>query len=184
MGIFKSKNPDFWMTGVLLDDNHSKIMDRTIDVKIMLSNGAEMPSGAYANPAGYDLGIFCSQPIMLEPLERHVFGTGLSLEIPEGYCAFICPKSGVTSKSGLTILNSPGVIDADYRGEIKIIVVNNGLKQVVIPNKSKIAQILFMPVMTPKFIVVKKLGTTKRNHKGLGSSLTYEENSGERLQTN
>lgn len=174
MGIAVIQKSDFWITGVLIEPINIQNMDHTIDVKIMLSNGAEIPTGAYTNPAGYDLGIFCNQPIMLEPLERHVFNTGLSIEIPDGYCAFICPKSGITSKSGVTILNSPGVIDSDYRGEIKIIVVNNGLKKVVIPNKAKIAQILFMPVMTPKFIVVKKLGTTKRNCKGLGSALLYE----------
>ena len=170
MGIDVIQKVDFWITAVL-DYQFLKLMKgNVIDVKVSLSKNAEVPSGDYNQPAGHDLSIYLNKDIVIGPLERHVLDSGVSMEIPTGYCGLICPRSGITSRTGLTILNSPGVIDSDFRGSIKVIVVNSSYDDVVIRNGVRIAQILFVPVMKPNFIIVKKLGTTKRNLKGIGSS--------------
>ena len=170
MGIADIQKVDFWITVILFCPSHHRPMEHIIDIKVSLSHKAEVPSGAYNHPAGHDLTIFLNKNLLIKPLERRILDSGVSLEIPTGYCGLLCPKSGITSRTGLTILNSPGVIDSDYRGSIKIIVVNNSYDDVVIKDGVRMAQILFVPIMTPNFIVVKKLGTTKRNHRGLGSS--------------
>ena len=108
------------------------------------------------------------QEIVMKPLERQLIPTGIFIELPEGYEAQIRPRSGLAVKQGITCLNSPGTIDADYRGEIKIILINlSGVEQIV-QHKERIAQMIIHKVEKVKWKTVEKIGKTHRNDGGFG----------------
>ena len=115
-----------------------------------------------------DLMAELKEPIFLEPLQRVLVPTGLFLEIPEGYEAQIRPRSGLAIKQGLTCLNTPGTIDADYRGEIKVILINLSNEKQIIEHGDRIAQMVFQQVFKALFVEVEELGETKRNAGGFG----------------
>jgi dUTP pyrophosphatase len=138
---------------------------KTINVKIKTIEGS-IPEYATMGSAGVDL---CSSiDCILRSKETKAINTGLFMEIPEGYEGQIRPRSGLALNNSLTILNSPGTIDSDYRGEIKIIISNFGEKDFVIKKGDRIAQMVFAPVIRAEFQKVSELNTTERNDGGFG----------------
>ena len=141
-----------------------------IQVKIKLLPGAVMPDYKTSGAAGADLCAIVERDIIINPGETVLVPTGLFIEIPEGYEAQIRPRSGLALNHGITLLNSPGTIDADYRGEVKIITTNLGKEPFVVQNGMRIAQIVFNKIYRGHFISTAELQETERNHGGFGHS--------------
>ena len=141
-----------------------------IEVKIQLRDGASLPEYQSAGSAGADLRAMVPESVVLSPGRTVLVPTGIFLEIPEGYEAQIRPRSGLAIKHGITLLNSPGTIDSDYRGEIKIIMTNFGNEDFVIENGMRIGQMVFARVYKGKFTTVSELNVTDRNEGGFGHS--------------
>jgi len=139
-----------------------------IPVKIKINPGAFLPKYQSKSSAGLDLHAFLEEPIIISPGKTKLIPTGLFLEIPSGYEAQIRPRSGLALKNGITFLNSPGTIDADYRGEIKIIVTNLGPDNFEVTNGLRIAQMVFAKVYQAYFTETKSLSETSRNQGGFG----------------
>lgn len=142
-------------------------------VKIVNKSGFENPQYATAQSAGLD--IKASSFIddftgTLEPGERTLIKTGIYLELPEGIEAQVRPRSGLALKQGVTVLNSPGTIDSDYRGEVGIILINNGNKSVIINHGDRIAQLVFAKFEHVRFDEVTELSNTERGKGGYGST--------------
>ncbi|MBL7733622.1 MAG: dUTP diphosphatase [Chitinophagaceae bacterium] len=140
----------------------------SIEIKII--NQSSNPLPAYATPgsSGMDIRASLDAPMSLAPMERTLIPTGLFIELPEGYEAQIRPRSGLAIKQGLTCLNTPGTIDADYRGEIKIILINlSGEEQVIQPG-DRIAQMVFQQVVKGQWQETVQLAVTDRNEGGFG----------------
>ena len=140
----------------------------SIQVKI-LANGVEIPSYATKNSAGVDLK--SNETFMIFPMERRLVHTGIYMEIPEGYEGQVRPRSGLAIKHGITVLNSPGTIDADYRGEICVILYNSnkpGSGPYNVIKGDKIAQMVFAPVAQAEIIPVVELSSTERGEGGFG----------------
>jgi len=136
--------------------------------------GLDLPAYATDHAAGMDLraALAEGQDITLAPGARAVVPTGLALALPDGFEAQVRPRSGLAAKQGVTVLNSPGTVDADYRGEVKVILVNHGEAPVVITRGMRIAQMLFAPVTRGVFTVVETLPDTARGAGGFGSTGT------------
>lgn len=141
-----------------------------IGVSITVADGASLPEYRSAQAAGADLRAFLSEPLTLSPGERAAIPTGLAIALPDGYEAQVRPRSGLALREGLTCLNSPGTIDADYRGEIKVVLVNLGAAPVRIANGDRIAQLVVAPVVRASFVAVDRLGDTERGIGGFGST--------------
>lgn len=126
----------------------------------------------YATPAssGFDIRAQVSQPVVLKPGERKAVATGLCFEIPEGFELQIRPRSGLALKSGISLPNTPGTIDADYRGELKVIMVNLGQEDFPINNQDRIAQGVLCPVWQADFEIAEELSETSRGSGGFGST--------------
>ncbi len=137
-------------------------------VKIINKSHHPLPEYATSQSAGLDLRAYITEPINLKPLERVMVGTGLSLELPDGYEAQIRPRSGLAAKHGITVLNSPGTIDADYRGEIKIILVNLSNEDFVINDGERICQMVIAPYTQVELVDAEKLSDTDRGQGGFG----------------
>ena len=139
-------------------------------VKVRIINRSSNPLPEYATEgsAGMDIRAQLSEKLVLQPLERQLIPTGLFIELPEGYEAQIRPRSGLAIKQGITCLNSPGTIDADYRGELKIILINLSQEPQVIQDKDRIAQMVIHKVEKVKWKSVEKIGATVRNKGGFG----------------
>jgi dUTP pyrophosphatase len=134
--------------------------------------GLPLPDYASAGAAGLDLRAATStdEVILLKPLERRAIETGLAIALPAGFEAQVRPRSGLAVEHGITCLNSPGTIDSDYRGEIRVILINLGAKNYAIERGDRIAQLVIAPVTQVHLIEVGELGETKRGSKGFGSS--------------
>jgi len=141
-------------------------------MKVRIINKSENPLPSYQTraSAGMDLRAQLAEPIRLGPLERAVVGTGLYLELPEGYEAQIRPRSGLAAKQGITVLNSPGTIDADYRGEIGVILANVSNEPVTIQHGDRIAQMVISRHQQAEWIEVETLSLTDRGSGGFGST--------------
>jgi dUTP pyrophosphatase len=139
-----------------------------IIVKIINRSANELPSYATADAAGMDLRAHLETAMTLQPLERSLIPTGLFMELPEGYEAQLRPRSGLAIKQGLTLLNTPGTIDADYRGEIKVIIINLSNESQTIAPGDRIAQMVIAPVTRVTLAAVEILTTTDRGHGGFG----------------
>ena len=129
-----------------------------------------LPQYESEGAAGMDLRAFLDTDVSVPPLGRVKIPTGLKIEIPEGYEAQIRPRSGLALKSGLTVLNSPGTIDSDYRGEIEIILVNLGGYDVTIKDGERIAQLVVAPVCRAGLLEAESLEQTRRSGAGFGST--------------
>ena len=139
-----------------------------VSIKI-LSRDAQIPHMAYNGDAGVDLRSV--ERIVLEPQERAMVATGLAIALPEGYAGFVLPRSGLAAKHGISIVNAPGLIDSNYRGELNVILLNND------PNDSfaieigdRIAQLIVIPIPTINFEQVEELTESQRGESGFGSS--------------
>jgi dUTP pyrophosphatase len=139
-------------------------------IKIINKSKHELPSYATFAAAGMDLRANLTAPIVLKSLERVLVPTGLFLEIPVGFEAQIRPRSGLAFKNGLTVLNSPGTIDADYRGEVKIILVNLSKEDFIINDGERVAQMVIAKHEQAEWIEVDELMETNRGAGGFGST--------------
>jgi dUTP pyrophosphatase len=134
-----------------------------------LDENATLPVRAYAGDAGLDLA--AAERVELAPGARALVGTGLAVAIPEGHAGFVQPRSGLAAEHGITIVNSPGLVDSGYRGELKIILHNTDSAQTfVVEPGMRIAQLVVVAVATPQPVEVAELPETERGEKGFGSS--------------
>lgn len=120
--------------------------------------------------SGFDVRAQIPASVFLQPGERAMVPTGLSFEIPAGFEIQARPRSGLAAKQGISLVNTPGTIDADYRGEVKIILINLGQEVVEIKNQDRIAQLVLCPIIQAEFEVVDTLGESARGHGGFGST--------------
>jgi dUTP pyrophosphatase len=141
-----------------------------LEVVIKKKDGVNLPSYATESSSGLDLVAFLEQPVVLEPLTRALVPTGIHIAIPEGFEAEIRPRSGIAHKFGVTVLNTPGTIDSDYRGEVKILLINLGDQPFTINNGDRIAQMIFKSVVVISWKSVEELPGTIRGHGGFGST--------------
>lgn len=132
--------------------------------------GIELPFYATTHAAGADLRAAVKESIVLVPGEHKLIPTGLAISLPDGFEAQIRPRSGLAYKHGITVLNSPGTIDADYRGEIGIILINHGKEPFIIKRGERIAQMIIAPFVQASFEEVSELSETVRGEGGFGSS--------------
>jgi dUTP pyrophosphatase len=140
-----------------------------IQVKVKkLHPDAIVPAYMTEHAAGMDLCTVIEEPLALAPGERTLLPTGLAMEIPPGYEGQVRPRSGLALKKGIALVNSPGTIDADYRGEIGIIVINHGNRPVEIMPGDRVAQLIVAPVTRAALVVVEDLNDTARNSGGFG----------------
>jgi dUTP pyrophosphatase len=139
-------------------------------IKIKVVNRGHQQLPAYATPqsAGMDLRANLDEPITLRPLERRLIPTGLHIALPEGYEAQVRPRSGLALKHGLTVLNTPGTIDADYRGEIGVVLINLSQEDFVVNDGERIAQMVIARHEQCDFVVVEELDETERGTGGYG----------------
>lgn len=137
-------------------------------IKIINKSKHELPDYATNGAAGMDLRANIEEPIVLKSLERTLVSTGLFLEVPVGYEAQIRPRSGLAFKNGITVLNSPGTIDADYRGEIKVILVNISNQNFIINDGERVAQMIIAKHEQAEWIEVEQLIETERGAGGFG----------------
>ncbi|PKN13688.1 MAG: dUTP diphosphatase [Deltaproteobacteria bacterium HGW-Deltaproteobacteria-4] len=141
----------------------------TLTVQVRrLSPTAILPRYMTDLAAGVDLHADLASEIILEPGERTLIPTGLALAIPDGFEGQVRPRSGLALKKGIGLVNSPGTIDADYRGEVGIIIINYGQDAVTIAPGERIAQLIIAPVVRVEFVAVDELDTTRRNAGGFG----------------
>ena len=141
-------------------------------MKISIVNHSHHPLPEYATPlsAGLDLRANLEQPVTLAPLERALIPTGLRIALPEGYEAQVRPRSGLAARHGLTLLNSPGTIDADYRGEISVILINLSHEPFVVNDGERIAQLVVARHEQVQWSLVEELAPTQRGEGGFGHS--------------
>jgi len=134
-----------------------------------LRDDAVIPERAYEGDAGLDLS--ACERVEIGPGERAVVGTGLAVAIPEGHAGFVQPRSGLASRHGITIVNTPGLVDSGYRGELRVVLLNTDRDQAcVVEPGMRIAQLVVMPVAEPDPIEVDELPATERGVRGFGSS--------------
>ena len=141
-------------------------------MKINILNKSNNPLPAYetSGSAGMDLRAFITEDVVLQPLDRKLITTGLYLELPEGYEAQLRPRSGLAFKHGITLPNTPATIDSDYRGEIKIALINLSKEDFTVKSGERIAQMVITKHEKAELIVVQELTETKRGEGGFGST--------------
>lgn len=139
-----------------------------LEVKIINQSANPLPAYATEGSSGMDIRACLEAPLMLRPMERSLVPTGLFIELPAGFEAQVRPRSGLAIKQGITCLNTPGTIDADYRGEIKIILINLSAEAQVIQTGDRIAQLVIQSVVQCNWIPVVTLESTERNTGGFG----------------
>lgn len=139
-----------------------------MQVKVINKSKHALPAYATEAAAGMDLRANLSEPIALKPLERRLIPTGLFIELPVGYEAQIRPRSGLAIKKGITVLNSPGTIDADYRGEVCVILVNLSAEEFVVEDGERICQMVIARHEQTQWLEVDALGDTERGAGGFG----------------
>ncbi len=139
-------------------------------IKIINKSTHDLPHYETLASAGMDLRANLSEPRVLKPLERSIVGTGLFIELPVGYEAQVRPRSGLAAKKGITVLNAPGTVDADYRGEIGVILVNLSNEEFTIQNGERIAQLVIAKHERAEWEQVEVLSETNRGEGGFGST--------------
>lgn len=145
----------------------------TVEIKVVVlphGEGLPLPQPATELSAGADLRAAVVDDAVIKPLERVVIPTGLTVEIPPGFEAQVRPRSGLAAKYGVTVLNTPGTIDADYRGEVKVILINLGSEPFVVKRGERIAQMIVAPATRAVYVRTDELSGTKRGEGGFGST--------------
>lgn len=137
---------------------------------LRLPHGADLPLPAYATSGSAGMDLRSAEVLTLKPGARALVSTGLAIALPENFEAQVRPRSGLAVKYGVTVLNSPGTIDADYRGEIKVPLINLGTEEFVIERGDRIAQMVVAPVEMAELVEVETLDRTARGSGGFGSS--------------
>jgi len=134
-----------------------------------LRKNAVVPEHAYAGDAGLDLS--ACERVELRPGERALVGTGLAVAIPEGYAGFVQPRSGLAARHGLTVVNSPGLVDSGYRGELRVVLLNtDATEPFLVEPGMRIAQLVVLPIPKVEFVEVEELPSSERGVRGFGSS--------------
>ncbi len=141
-----------------------------VEVKIINKSHHPLPFYATEHAAGMDLRAFLNEPVVLKPMERKLIPTGIYIALPEGYEAQVRPRSGLAVKNGVTVLNSPGTIDADYRGEVKVILINLSQEDFIVEDGERIAQMVVAPVAKVQWKETDVLDETSRGAGGFGST--------------
>ena len=141
---------------------------KKVEVKVVREKGVELPKYETKGSAGMDVRANIKEPITLESLERILIPTGLKVAIPEGYEIQVRPRSGLAIKHGITMLNTPGTVDSDYRGELKVIVVNLSNEAYTIEPNERIGQFVLNKIEQIEFIEVEELESTERGEGGFG----------------
>jgi dUTP pyrophosphatase len=142
-----------------------------IDIRLKrLPHGAGLPVPAYATAHAAGMDVVSAEAVTLAPGGRHAVATGFAMAIPEGYEVQVRPRSGLALKHGVSLPNTPGTIDADYRGELKIILINLGTEDFIIARGDRIAQLVAAPVQIARFAEVEELDDTARGSGGFGST--------------
>jgi dUTP pyrophosphatase len=144
--------------------------DRVAIAVRRLPHGEGLPLPAYATPGAAGMDVLAAEDVTLAPGARHAVATGLALAIPPGYEVQVRPRSGLALKHGITVPNTPGTIDSDYRGELKVILVNHGGEPFAIARGDRIAQLVLAPVVTATWREVAELDDTARGAGGFGST--------------
>ncbi len=139
-----------------------------LKVKIINQSGNPLPEYATEGSSGMDIRANLSEAMLIKPMERRLIPAGFFIELPMGYEAQVRPRSGLALKQGITCLNSPGTVDSDYRGEIKVILINLSPEEQTINHGDRIAQMVIAKVEKIKWKQVEKIKETKRNHGGFG----------------
>ncbi len=140
----------------------------TARIPTHLGPDATAPTYKTSGSAGLDLS--CSEDVELAPLERKLVGTGVRIAVPEGYEAQVRPRSGLAMKHGVTMVNTPGTIDSDYRGEIRLILINLGQDVVRFKKGERVGQLVICPVVRAELVLVEELDETTRGEAGFGST--------------
>ncbi len=141
-----------------------------LKIPVIREPEASWPTLGTEHAAGYDLHAMIEKPITIEPGKRHLFPTGLKMAIPPGFSGLVCPRSGLALRHGVTVLNAPGVIDADYRGDIGVILANLGDHPFTVNPGDRIAQMVFVHAIRAVFIPAIGLEETGRGEGGFGST--------------
>lgn len=141
-----------------------------MQIKILNKSNHKLPNYETLSSAGMDLRAFVSAPITLEPMDRAIIKTGLFIELPVGYEAQVRPRSGLAAKKGVTVLNAPGTIDADYRGEVGVILINLSSESFTVENGERIAQMVIAKHERAEWNEVEVLSETSRGSGGFGST--------------
>lgn len=141
-----------------------------LKVKLLSNFKGELPRYQSDLASGFDVRAQLTESVMLRPGERTMVPTGLAFEIPAGYEIQARPRSGLAAKNGISLVNTPGTIDADYRGEVKIILINHGQDVFEIKDQERIAQLVLAPVVLAQFEITQDLTTTGRGTGGFGST--------------
>jgi dUTP pyrophosphatase len=143
----------------------------TVRVRVLPhGEGLELPAYASAGAAGADLRAAVSEPLVVDPGSRVAVPTGLVLEVPEGWEGQVRPRSGLAIRHGLTVVNAPGTIDSDYRGEVRVLLVNLGDEAVTVARGDRVAQLVLAPVSRAAFVPAGDLDSTARGAGGFGST--------------
>lgn len=141
-----------------------------VKIKTLENFKGELPQYQSEGASGFDVRAQLQAAVVLKPGERAMIPTGLSFEIPFGFEIQARPRSGLAAKQGISLVNTPGTIDADYRGEVKIILINLGQEPVTIQDQERCAQLVLAPIIQAQFEVVRDLGDTTRGAGGFGST--------------
>ncbi|NMH89282.1 dUTP diphosphatase [Flavivirga algicola] len=141
-----------------------------MQIKIINKSNHDLPNYETIASAGMDLRANISEAIILKPLERTIVKTGLFIELPIGFEAQVRPRSGLAAKKGITVLNAPGTVDADYRGEIGVILVNLSNDDFTIENGERVAQLVIAKHERAEWVIVEELSETSRGKGGFGST--------------
>ena len=142
----------------------------TCEIKCVAKDGVAVPSYETSGAAGADVRAFLNEPVVIPVGKRAMIPTGLFFAIPEGFEIQVRPRSGLAAKNGVTVLNAPGTIDSDYRGEVKVILINLGDADFTVNNGDRIAQLIVAPVTQGIFVKTDKLDETERGAGGFGST--------------
>ena len=145
-------------------------MNKDVVVKCKVSPGALLPVYKTDEAAGADICAFVQEDVTLFPGDTKIIPTGVFLETPPGYEVQLRPRSGLAANNSITVVNTPGTIDSDYRGEIKVILINHGKEPFTVHNHDRIAQIVVAPVLRASFQKVSELNQTERGENGFGST--------------
>lgn len=137
-------------------------------VKLVLENGVELPKYMTEGAAGMDVKANITEPVILKTLERKLIPTGIKMEIPSGYEVQVRPRSGLALKHGITLVNTPGTIDSDYRGEVGVILINLSNEEFIVNPGERIGQLVLQKVYKMEFEKVDELSTTVRAEGGFG----------------
>ncbi len=141
-----------------------------MEIAVKRKEGATIPSYKTIGAAGADVSAALASPMTIRPGEWKLIPTGLFLEIPEGFEVQVRPRSGLAAKYGVTVLNAPGTIDSDYRGELSVILINHGKDDFVISSGDRIAQLVVSSAVQADFVEKQELGRTERGEGGFGST--------------